>query len=97
VLVARFGRTARPPAVGASSRASSFAAVVRHLASTVAGGYAVFAVLVVVFYSIGGRSLRFILGALGAGALLGFGVAGPILLFAVWVQRRKRSAGPTER
>jgi hypothetical protein len=75
----------RPPRIPGTAprtaRSPGFGVLVRHLAATVLGGYAVFLAIVVVFYFVlGGESRTFIDQALREGSILAFLMAFPALL-----------------
>jgi len=63
--------------------------LVRYLINTAIGGYAVFLLIVVVFYFIlGGEGFGFIRDALTGGVWLSLGLAVPCLLAIAWIEER---------
>jgi hypothetical protein len=81
-----------PPDEEGPRQATSSAGLIRHMATTVGGGYLVFLVIVLIFHVwIAGQKTA--LGsAIAGGAFLAFGVAGPVFLLFGWLQGRRASA-----
>jgi hypothetical protein len=73
--------TGRTAAAAPPTRMEDWARLVRLLGATAVGGYAVFLVLVLVFYvALGGQGPGFVADALGSGAMLAFAVVVPSFL-----------------
>jgi len=81
-----------PPVEEGPRRATSSTGLIRHVATTVGGGYLVFLAIVLVFHVwIAGQKTA--LGsAIAGGAFLAFGVAGPVFLLFGWLEGRRASA-----
>jgi hypothetical protein len=86
-----------PPVEAEPRRATSSSRLIRHVATTVGGGYLVFLAIVVIFHVwIAGQKTA--LGsAIAGGAFLAFGVAGPMFLLFGWLQGRRASAKRRDR
>lgn len=76
--------------------------LLRYVAVTVAGGYAVFLVIVTLFYLVlGGESPEFLRQALVEGSILTFGIVAPAFLGMTWLREararraRRDTGGPT--
>jgi hypothetical protein len=90
--------TPRTDAADPPATVDDWVRLVRFLAATAAGGYAVFLAIVVVFYlALGGQGPGFLADALGSGAMLALAVVVPAFLGieairAAWRRLRRRRA-----
>lgn len=90
--------TPRTDAADPPATVDDWVRLVRFLAATAAGGYAVFLAIVAVFYlALGGQGPGFLADALGSGAMLALAVVVPAFLGieairAAWRRLRRRRA-----
>jgi hypothetical protein len=89
----RAGRGKAPPPVAVAG----WSDLLRYLGEMVAGGYAFFLAIVVVFYFVlGGEDVTFIRQALVEGSLLAFALVLPAFLVLSWLEEllKRRGKGP---
>jgi uncharacterized protein DUF6256 len=74
-----------PSAKSSAPTPSNWSGVLRHIVGTVAGGYLIFLVIVVIFYFVLDGHSTLVTDALRGGSLLAFGVVVPAYAFLSWL------------
>ena len=91
ILLAYRRRGGRPVPDATADREPTYRDLVRYLIRTAAGGFAVFLVIVAVFYLVlGGQKPDLLREALLEGSLLAFGIVIPGFLLISWLHDRRR-------